>query len=47
MAIRFDKLTLKAQEAIQSASNLASEHGNPELLPVHPLTALVEDAAPP
>ncbi|MBV9574214.1 MAG: AAA family ATPase, partial [Acidobacteriales bacterium] len=43
MAIRFDKLTLKTQEAIQTASHLASEHGNPELLPVHLLTALIED----
>ncbi len=43
MAIRFDKLTLKAQEAIQTAGNLASEHGNPELLPVHLLAALIED----
>ena len=38
MAIRFDKLTLKAQEAIQTASNLASENGNPEVMPVHLLT---------
>jgi ATP-dependent Clp protease ATP-binding subunit ClpB len=43
MAIRWDKLTVKAQEAVQRASELASEHGNPELLPVHLLTALLED----
>jgi ATP-dependent Clp protease ATP-binding subunit ClpB len=43
MAIRFDKLTLKAQEAIQSASNLASDHGNPEIMPVHLLAALLDD----
>jgi ATP-dependent Clp protease ATP-binding subunit ClpB len=43
MAIRFDKLTLKAQEALQRANELASEHGNPELLPLHLLAALVED----
>src|SRR5512146_2298965 len=43
MAIRWDKLTLKAQEAVQHASEVASEHGNPELLPVHLLAALVED----
>src|SRR5512142_411599 len=43
MPIRWDKLTLKAQEALQKASELASEHGNPELLPVHLLAALVED----
>jgi ATP-dependent Clp protease ATP-binding subunit ClpB len=43
MAIRWDKLTLKAQEAVQRANELASEHGNPELLPVHLLAALLED----
>jgi ATP-dependent Clp protease ATP-binding subunit ClpB len=43
MAIRFDKLTVKAQEAVQRANELASEHGNPELLPVHLLAALLED----
>ncbi len=44
MAIRWDKLTTKAQEAMQRANDLASEHGNPELQPVHILAALVEDA---
>src|SRR5690349_21395350 len=43
MAIRWDKLTLKSQEAVQKASELASEHGNPEILPVHLLAALLED----
>ena len=43
MAIRWDKFTVKAQEAVQRASELASEHGNPELLPVHLLAGLVED----
>src|SRR5208282_6781710 len=43
MAIRWDKLTVKAQEAMQRANDLASEHGNPELQPVHILTALIED----
>ncbi len=43
MAIRFDKLTLKAQEALQTAGNLASENGNPEVMPVHLLAALVAD----
>ena len=33
MAIRWDKFTVKAQEAVQRASQLASEHGNPEVLP--------------
>src|SRR5438552_1924267 len=43
MPIRWDKFTVKAQEAVQRANELASEHGNPELLPVHILAALVED----
>ena len=43
MTIRWDKMTLKAQEAMQAANNLASDHGNPELLPLHLLAALVED----
>jgi ATP-dependent Clp protease ATP-binding subunit ClpB len=43
MAIRWDKLTLKSQEAVQRANDIASEHGNPELLPLHLLVALLED----
>ena len=43
MSIRWDKLTVKAQEAMQRAGNLASEHGNAEVLPLHLLAALVED----
>src|SRR5213595_1934813 len=43
MAIRWDKFTLKAQEAVQRGNELASEHGNPELLPLHLLAALLED----
>jgi ATP-dependent Clp protease ATP-binding subunit ClpB len=43
MAIRWDKFTVKAQEAIQRANELAAEHGNPEMMPVHLLAALAED----
>src|ERR1700759_4544962 len=43
MAIRWDKFTVKSQEAVQAATNLALEHGNPELTPVHLLAALLED----
>jgi ATP-dependent Clp protease ATP-binding subunit ClpB len=43
MAIRWDKLTLKAQEALQQANSMASEHGNPEVLPIHVLAATLED----
>jgi ATP-dependent Clp protease ATP-binding subunit ClpB len=43
MAIRWDKFTVKSQEAVQAATNLALEHGNPELTPIHMLAALLED----
>ncbi|HEX7286963.1 MAG TPA: ATP-dependent chaperone ClpB [Candidatus Angelobacter sp.] len=43
MAIRWDKFTIKAQEAIQHAGDLASQHGNSELLPAHLLAALLQD----
>src|SRR5271156_4603878 len=43
MPIRWDKFTVKAQEAVQRANELASEHGNPELQPIHLLAALLED----
>jgi ATP-dependent Clp protease ATP-binding subunit ClpB len=43
MPIRWDKFTVKAQEAVQRANQLASEHGNPELMPVHLLASLLED----
>jgi ATP-dependent Clp protease ATP-binding subunit ClpB len=43
MAIRWEKLTVKAQEAVQRGNDLAAEHGNPELLPLHLLAALLED----
>ncbi|MGA3089399.1 MAG: ATP-dependent chaperone ClpB [Terriglobales bacterium] len=43
MAIRWDKFTVKTQEAVQRANQLASEHGNSELAPAHLLAALVED----
>ena len=43
MPIRWDKFTVKAQEAVQRANELASEHGNPELMPAHVLAALLED----
>ncbi|HKW76294.1 MAG TPA: ATP-dependent chaperone ClpB [Terriglobales bacterium] len=43
MAIRWDRLTIKAQEAIQKANDIASQHGNPELMPLHLLAALVQD----
>ncbi|MGA2570033.1 MAG: ATP-dependent chaperone ClpB [Terracidiphilus sp.] len=43
MAIRSEKLTVKSQQAVQEAQAHAAELGNPELLPVHLLLALIED----
>ncbi len=43
MAIRWDKFTIKSQEAIQQANDVASQHGNPEMLPLHLLSALLQD----
>ena len=43
MAIRWDKFTVKSQEAVQAASQVAGEHGNPELLTLHLLAALLAD----
>ncbi len=39
--IRFDKLTLKAQEAVQSATDIAARHDNQQVEPLHLLGALV------
>jgi ATP-dependent Clp protease ATP-binding subunit ClpB len=43
MPIRWDKLTVKSQEAIQRAMEIASQNGNPEVTPAHVLAALLED----
>ena len=42
MAFRFDKLTLKSQEALQKAQELAKDRGHPRLEPLHLLSALVD-----
>src|ERR1700753_102128 len=43
MAMRWDKFTLKSQEAVQRAVALANDNGQPEVVPMHLLLALVED----
>ena len=43
MAMQWDKLTVKSQEAVQAAVQMAGEHGNPEVLPLHLMAALLED----
>ena len=43
MPFRFEKFTIKAQEAVQSAVELAGTRGNPQVTPVHLLHALVAE----
>jgi ATP-dependent Clp protease ATP-binding subunit ClpB len=43
MPFRFDKFTIKAQEAVQNAVELAGSRGNPQVTPVHLLSALVAE----
>src|SRR5438270_9288641 len=42
MAFRFDRLTLKAQEAVQRVQALAQERGQQRLEPMHLLVALLD-----
>src|SRR5438067_2989440 len=42
----FDKLTLKSQEAVAAAQELARRMGNPELYPEHLLLALLDQELP-
>ena len=39
--LRFDKMTVKAQEALQQAQELAARHDNQQIEPLHLLAALV------
>ncbi len=43
MAFRFEKLTVKAQEAVQRAQRLAQDKGHQQLLPLHLLDALLDE----
>ena len=43
MAFRPDKLTVKAQEAVQSAQQLAETQGHPQLVPLHLLKSLLDE----
>jgi len=42
----FNKLTLKSQEAVAAAQELARRNGNPELYPEHLLIALLDQELP-
>jgi ATP-dependent Clp protease ATP-binding subunit ClpB len=44
MATRFDKFTVKAQEALQATQEVAGRFGNQQLEPVHLLLALTEQS---
>jgi ATP-dependent Clp protease ATP-binding subunit ClpB len=39
--LRFEKMTVKAQEAVQSAQEIAASHENQQIEPIHLLAALV------
>ena len=43
MAFRFDKFTVKAQEAVQRAQDLAADRGNPQVDPLHLLAGLLSE----
>ncbi|MBI1346425.1 ATP-dependent chaperone ClpB [bacterium] len=43
MAFRMDKLTVKAQEAVQNAQQLAESKGHPQLVPLHLLASLLNE----
>ena len=43
MAFRFDKLTIKAQEAVANAQSLALDQGNPEIDVLHLTAALLDE----
>jgi len=43
MAFRFEKLTVKGQEALQHAQEIAEQHGHQQLMPLHLLNALLDE----
>ncbi len=44
MTFRFDKLTIKAQEAVANAQSMAGDRGHPELDPLHLLAQLLGES---
>ena len=46
MAFRPDKLTLKSQQAVQTAQELASDRGHQRVEPMHLLAALLDPDQP-
>lgn len=45
MAFNFNKLTLKSQEALQEAQQIAADNGNQQIEPEHLFAALIKDPA--
>ncbi len=43
MAFRFDKLTIKAQEGLARAQELAADAGNPQIEPMHLVASLLQE----
>jgi ATP-dependent Clp protease ATP-binding subunit ClpB len=43
MAVRFDRFTVKAQEAVQRAQSLAQQHSHQQLDPLHLLASLLSE----
>ena len=43
MNFSYEKLTTKSQEALSNSQGLALKQGNPELLPIHLLSALIDE----
>jgi ATP-dependent Clp protease ATP-binding subunit ClpB len=43
MAIRFDKFTIKTQEAVQRAQEIAADRGNPQIEAIHLLASLLAE----
>jgi len=43
MPIRFDKFTVKAQEAVQRAQEIAQQQSHQQLVPLHLLAALIDE----
>ncbi len=41
--MRYDRFTVKAQEALQRAADLSQEQGQPEIAPLHLLSALLKE----
>jgi ATP-dependent Clp protease ATP-binding subunit ClpB len=43
MAFRFEKLTVKGQQALQGAQEIAAQQGQQQLMPLHLLKALLDE----